>query len=113
MAFRHEGWNDMKTRQKRKTRIGGLIVPLIAIGVLSYFALSAQSGRYGIEAKREFAQLLEKREIEYEKVVRQRERMERRVEFLRDGTLERDMIEERTRRALNLVAEDEIVILRK
>ncbi|MFD2238986.1 FtsB family cell division protein [Aureimonas populi] len=101
----------MQTRQKRQTRIGRLIVPAISILFLGYFAIQAQSGRYGTQAKEEFAQLLDQREAEYAKLLRQRERLEQRVQFLQDGSLERDMLDERTRRALSMVAEDEIVIL--
>ena len=38
--------------------------------------------------------------------------MERRVQLLHDGTLEKDMLDEQARRALNLSQADEIVIMR-
>ena len=43
----------------------------------------------------------------------QRMDMERRVQLLHDGTLEKDMLDEQARRALNLSQIDEIVIMRK
>lgn len=102
----------MRTKQRRKTRIGGLIVPVIATAFLGYFALQVQSGQYGLEARGEFTEMLERRTAELEKVTRERERIERRVTLLHDSAVERDMIDERARRLLNVGTEDEIVILR-
>ena len=102
----------MRTKQRRKTRIGGLIVPVIAAMFLGYFALQAQTGRYGLDGRTEFATLLDRRTVELAEVTHEREALERRVTLLHDGTLERDMIDERARRALNVGTEDEIVILR-
>ncbi len=102
----------MRTRQKRKTRLGGLIVPAVATAFLAYFALHAQSGQYGLESRSEFETMLEKRNIELTQVTRERERIERRVALLHDGSVERDMIDERARRFLNVGNEDEIVILK-
>ena len=102
----------MRTRQRHKRRLGGLAVPLVASAVLTYFALHVHTGQYGLEAKGEFAAELERRTEELAKVTRERERIERRVALLHDGSLERDMIDERARRYLNMGTEDEIVILR-
>ena len=86
----------MRTIQKRQSRIGGLIVPAITVSFLAYFAIHAHSGKYGIEAKAELT----------------RDLAVKRVQLLHDGTLERDMIDERARRALNVTTPEEIVILR-
>lgn len=102
----------MRTRQKRKTRLGGLIVPIVATAFMAYFALQARSGHYGLEARSEFAEILERRTEELAHVTRERERIERRVALLHDGSMERDMIDERARRFLNVGTEDEILILK-
>ena len=41
----------------------------------------------------------------------QRVELERRVQLLHDGTLEKDMLDEQARRALNLSHADEITIM--
>ncbi|MEF2073215.1 FtsB family cell division protein [Consotaella aegiceratis] len=102
----------MWTRQKRNTKVGRLIVPAITASFLAYFAMHAQSGQYGLEAKHELSQRLEEAQARQEKLHKDRVQLERRVQLLHDGTLERDMIDERARRALNYAAPDEIVIMR-
>lgn len=102
----------MRTRQHRETKMGRLIVPAIALSVLAYFAFHAQSGKYGLEAKKLLVQDLSESQARLETLSAQRARLEQRVQLLHDGTLERDMIDERARQALNLSAADEITILR-
>ncbi|MEX6507792.1 septum formation initiator family protein [Jiella sp. M17.18] len=102
----------MRTIQKRRSFVGRLIVPAITATFLSYFAIHAQSGQYGIRAKATLAHRLAERNAELAELTQKREQLERRVQLLHDGTLERDMIDEQARRALNVVNEDEIVILR-
>lgn len=102
----------MRTKQRRKTKMGRLIVPAITMSFLAYFAFHAQGGKYGLESKSVLAKDLVASQERYAKLVKQREGLERRVQLLHDGTLERDMIDERARRLLGFTAPDEITILR-
>ncbi|WP_244487497.1 MULTISPECIES: FtsB family cell division protein [unclassified Aureimonas] len=102
----------MRTKQHRKSRMGRLIVPAITGSFLAYFAFHAQSGRFGLEAKSVLATELVQSEARYAKLLQERQSLERRVQLLHDGTLERDMIDERARESLGYVAPDEIAILR-
>lgn len=102
----------MRTRQYRETRMGRLIVPAVACSFLAYFAFHAQTGKYGLEAKTLLVHDLSDSQHRLDLLVAQRERLEKRVQLLHDGTLERDMIDERARQALNLSAPDEIIILK-
>lgn len=102
----------MRTRQYRKSHMGRLIVPTIALSFLAYFAVHAQGGKYGMESKKVLAEELATVELRYAALVSERESLERRVQLLHDGTLERDMIDERARRLLGFTAPDEITILR-
>ena len=52
------------------------------------------------------------REAQLAAFAKERAALETRVQSLRDGSLQRDMVDERARRALNMGNEDEIVILR-
>lgn len=101
----------MQTRQKRKSWLKPLIVPAITIPCLVYFAQQSQGGRYGVEAGLVMqAELVRKAQV-YEDLLTERKALEQRVKLLSDGTFERDMIDERARRALNMSNEDEITIL--
>ncbi|MCE7026817.1 FtsB family cell division protein [Jiella avicenniae] len=102
----------MQTIQKRKSFLGKLIVPAMATAVLAYFVVSAKTGQYGSEAKVAFARQLALRNAAYSELLTKRDALERRVRAMKDGTLERDMIDENARRALNVARDDEIVILR-
>ncbi len=101
----------MHTKQKRKSWISQLVVPAITLPCLAYFVFHAQSGRYGSEASIALRDELSRKQTEYAALVETREALETRVRLLSDGTLERDMIDERARRSLNLSNVDEVTIL--
>ena len=102
----------MHTIQKRKSFLGKLVVPALTSAVLAYFVLHAETGQYGSEAKVSLTRQLAERNAQYSELVSERDALERRVRAMTDGTLEKDMIDENARRALNVVRDDEIVILR-
>jgi cell division protein FtsB len=102
----------MWTRQHKKRKTGALIVPAIATAFLSYFGYHAFQGEFGIYAKYAFEERIVALETELEAVREQRANLEHRVKLLRDGSLEKDMLDEYARRALNLAHEDEIVFYR-
>ena len=101
----------MHTKQKRKSWVSQLVVPAITLPCLAYFVFHAQSGRYGTDASIALQQELVRKQGEYAALVESREALETRVRLLSDGTLERDMIDERARRSLNLSNTDEVTIL--
>ncbi|GGD25138.1 FtsB family cell division protein [Aureimonas glaciei] len=92
--------------------MGRLIVPAITLSFLAYFAFHAQSGKYGIGSKEILASDLAGAQTRYEQLLNRREKLERRVQLLHDGTLERDMIDESARRLLGYSATDEVTIMR-
>ncbi|MVA97714.1 septum formation initiator family protein [Nitratireductor sp. CAU 1489] len=102
----------MWTRQHKKRNSGKLIVPALTALFLSYFGYHAFNGEFGIYAKYR----LEERTAEMQKVLAEttarRLALEERVALMRDGTLEKDMLDEQARRALNVSAADEITIMR-
>jgi cell division protein FtsB len=102
----------MWTRQHKKRRTGALIVPAIAVAFLSYFGFHAFQGDYGIYAKYRLEERTAALRAQLEEVRKERRRLEHRVQLLADGTLERDMLEEHARRALNLAHKDELIIFR-
>jgi cell division protein FtsB len=102
----------MWTRQHKKRKTGALIVPAIAAAFLSYFGYHAFQGEFGIYAKYAFEERIVALETELGAVREQRANLEHRVKLLRDGSLEKDMLDEYARRALNLAHEDEIIFYR-
>ena len=58
------------------------------------------------------ARLLQPLGALYARATARRLALEERVALMRDGTLERDMLDEQARRALNMSAADEITIMR-
>ncbi len=102
----------MWTRQRKSRRHGALIVPAIAVAFLSYFGYHAFHGDYGIHAAKRLAEITVQREAELAALRAERARFEHRAALLANGSIERDMLEEHVRRALNMAREDEIVIYR-
>ncbi|GHC63010.1 FtsB family cell division protein [Limoniibacter endophyticus] len=101
----------MWTKQHKNRPWGRLIVPSIATLFLSYFGFHAYNGEYGIYSK---YQLIERRAgLEQQLAAIRAERMEldNRLSLLRDGTIERDMLDEQVRRVLNMSQPDELIIL--
>ncbi|QDZ02443.1 septum formation initiator family protein [Nitratireductor mangrovi] len=102
----------MWTRQYKKRNGGKFIVPVLAALFLTYFGFHAFHGEFGIYSKYR----LETRTVEMlarlEDKRAERLELERRVQLLHNGTLERDMLDEQARRALNLSAPDELTIMR-
>jgi cell division protein FtsB len=102
----------MWTRQHRQRNLGRLILPVITIAFLSYFGFHAWHGDYGINAKYALEERTAGLQTQLDTVRSQRVALETRVRLLRDGSIEKDMLDEQARRALNLSHTDELVILR-
>jgi len=102
----------MWTRQYKQRNTGRLIVPAVSALFLSYFGFHAYHGEYGIYSKYRYEAQAVELQARLDTIRAQRIEMERRIQLLHDGTLEKDMLDEHARRALNLSQADEIVILR-
>jgi len=103
----------MWTRQYKKRNTGIFIVPAITVVFLSYFGFHAFHGEYGIYSKYRLQERVSVLEADLEKVRGERIRLEQRVQLVHDGSLDKDMLDEHARRALNLAASDEIIIMRR
>lgn len=103
----------MWTRQHKKRNTGALIVPAISAAFLSYFGFHAFHGEYGIYSKYRLEARVAALETDLEKVQSERMRLEQRLSLLNDGTLEKDMLDEHARRALNMALADEVIIMRQ
>ena len=102
----------MWTRQYKNRHTGRLIVPVISAAFLAYFGFHAYHGEFGIYSKYRLEAEKIDLQAKLDLVRTERVDLERRVMLLHDGTLEKDMLDEQARRALNLSHVDEITIMR-
>ena len=101
----------MSTRQRKNSSLSRLAVPAICSLLIAYFLFHAWSGRYGIVAMQEMEEERTRLEFELVRVKEKRAALEARVTPLRDGTIEKDMLDEQARRALSMSKEDEVTVL--
>jgi cell division protein FtsB len=101
----------MWTRHHKKRRFGRFVVPAITVAFLSYFSYHSIHGDLGLHATERFERLRFEKSAELAKLTASRTALERQVQLMSDGSLERDMIDEMSRYQLNVSRSDEIVIL--
>jgi cell division protein FtsB len=102
----------MWTRHRKRRNYGRLIVPAISIMFLSYFGYHSVHGGYGLIAQQKLEADRIQLKAELNAIQAQRQALEKRAMLLKDGSIEKDMLDAEARRALNVVRPDEIVILR-
>lgn len=92
-------------------RLRYIVLPLICLSFLAYFAHHALIGERGLLSYKR----LQDRHIRLEKQLadarKKREKLEARVTLLRPESLDPDMLDERARTILNLARPNEITIL--
>lgn len=101
----------MWTRQHRERKLGRLILPSLTILFLSYFGFHAYHGEFGIYSRYQLRDQAVELQAQLEDIHAQRIEIERRVALLHDGTLEKDMLDEQARKALNMSRADEVTIM--
>ena len=79
----------------------GDILPIAALGI----------GQFGIYSKYQLEAQTVELQAKYNAIKARRVDLERRVQLMHEGTLEKDMLDEQARRALNLSQADEITIM--
>jgi cell division protein FtsB len=100
----------MWTRHHKERKFGRLVLPVITIAFLSYFGYHSVHGDLGLIATEKFEQMRTERAAELAKLSGKRKALERQVELLSDGSLEKDMLDETARYQLNVSRSDEIVV---
>jgi cell division protein FtsB len=100
----------MSTRQRKQSRTKPLILPLCCLFILAYFAYHAVEGDYGLFALGKLRERVASLEVDLAKVRAERMRMEQHVALMRPESLDRDMIDERAREALNMADAKDLVI---
>ena len=101
----------MWTRQHKKRNTGRLILPVICAAVIAYFGFHAYHGEFGIYSEYRFEARAAELQSRFDQVHDQRLQLERRVQLLHDGTLEKDMLDEQARRGLNVSKANELTVM--
>ncbi|MCF6370761.1 FtsB family cell division protein [Rhizobium halophilum] len=100
----------MWTKHHKERKLGRFVLPLITVAFLSYFGYHSLHGELGLVATEKFERQRLERQAELEALTERRVALERQVQLLSDGSLEKDMLDEIARYQLNVSREDEIVI---
>ncbi|MFC4625265.1 septum formation initiator family protein [Daeguia caeni] len=101
----------MWTKQKRKSIRGYFIMPLLTAAFLSYFGYHAYHGEFGLYARMQLEEQKAELIRQLADIEAERKALDARVALLRDGSIEKDMLDEQARRALNLSHTDELTII--
>jgi cell division protein FtsB len=100
----------MSTRQRKQSKLKPLLVPACCLLVLGYFAYHAVEGSYGLYALGKLQDRVATLEAELATVQAERARMEEHVSLMRPESLEKDVVDERARQALNMADAKDIVL---
>ena len=101
----------MWTRQHKQRNTGRLIIPALCAGFVSYFGYHAYHGEFGITSRYRLQAETADLQAKLDAVRERRIELERRVRLMHDGTMEKDMLDEQARRALNVSQSDEVVVM--
>ena len=100
----------MSTRQRKQSKTRPLLLPFCCLLIMGYFAYHAVEGDYGLFALGKLQERVASLEAELAAARAEREQMESHVALMRPESLDRDMIDERAREALNMADAKDIVI---
>ena len=100
----------MVIRSRKRRSSARFIAPMATLVILGYFGFHAFNGQYGIRANLAMQQRIAELELKLEQRTLERSGMESRVALLRDGSMERDMVDQHVRQQLNMLRENEVVL---
>jgi len=100
----------MSTRQRKQSKTRPLLLPFCCLLIMGYFAYHAVEGAYGLFALGKLRDRAASLEAELAAARAEREKMEAHVMLMRPESLDKDMIDERAREALNMADAKDIVI---
>ncbi len=93
-------------------RLRYLLLPVVCLGFLAYFAHHTLNGARGLVAYRQMQTRAADLETKIARLRKTRQKLETRVALLHRESLDPDMLDERARVILNLAKPNEITILR-
>lgn len=100
----------MWTKQKRRCR-NRFVLPAVTVCILSYFGYHLSHGEYGLYSQERLGERIALLKTEQERLKSQRVALEKKIILLRDGAVEKDMLDEYARKNLNLSLSNELTIV--
>jgi cell division protein FtsB len=97
--------------QELRRQAQQVVVPVLGIALLAYFAYHAIEGERGLFAWMALNQQLKQARALADAVSAQKHELENRVERLSSSSLDPDLLDERVRAMLNLAHPDDVVIM--
>ena len=91
--------------------IAEILLPVFACSTIIYLVYHAIQGERGILSHMHLQHQVEQADATHEKVVSERQELEKKVKLLMPKSLDQDMLEETASRVLNLLDEGSYVIL--
>lgn len=101
----------MKRVVAKRYRISRLIGPLMGISLTMYFGYHLLQGDRGWFALQNLETAVNEAHATHDEVRAEYRDIEHRVQLLRPGTLDADMLDERARAVLGYVGPDDIVVI--
>lgn len=101
----------MLTRQRKQSKLAGLSVSLVCLGLIGYFAFHTVNGEHGLRALRRLSGEEVSLTADLERLQRKRTALAHRVSLLKGNAIDPDLVEERAKLMLNLAHPDDIVVL--
>jgi len=98
------------TRQRRKSPISRLWLPLVTAAFLGYFGYHAFTGSYGILALDRMEKEAGDLKDRLDDLRQQHAALEKRISYLKPESLDSDILDIEARTSLNLIRPDEVVI---
>jgi len=102
----------MSTRQRKRSFLGKLPLPVALVCALGYFGYHLVNGDLGMRARTEIEAKRAALAASLESLSAERARLEGRVALLRPESIDPDLADERARAQLDVVHADEIVVFR-
>jgi cell division protein FtsB len=99
----------MRELRRRARHVVG---PLLGLALTGYFAYNMVEGERGFDAWMRLSRQLKAEETNLAQVRAEHAALELKVADMRPDHLDRDLLDERVRKVLNLVAPNEVVIMR-
>lgn len=101
----------MATRQRKKSFLHRLILPVFSLVFLGYFGFHAFHGAYGLIGYWSILERKAEREAALALLQEERESLEHRTALLASGSLDRETLDELARAKLNVINPNEVVYL--
>ena len=102
---------SVATRQRKKSFINRLLLPVFTIAFLGYFGFHSLHGSYGLIAYWSIRGDINTLEARLYDTQKERRALERRVTLLAHGSPDRETVDELARAKLNVIHPNEVVYL--